>query len=262
MLKVNIHIMEEAPQEAEAVLKWLCKVVAKIRGADHHDTLHLQGQLADVLRDAGKDAEGSIVEKELIEVGQRLVKFPKPLDCFRAVMLLSSFLASRDHLIDKASVFMANTFVVYRQKLGPEHRLTRLTVQKLNEVVERQVNLAAEQLTDAAASDANDSGLYFRMAEDKFRQALSIRTLILPEADHTGIVRGLADALFGQGKVHEAQIVLKEGNATKVTSLDAMPTAYLKFLNMRVQKYMDKRKVGGEGSGGEEEPCDELADEA
>jgi hypothetical protein len=37
-----------------------------------------------------------------------------------------------------------------------------------------------------------------------FQQALTISKLVQPDADHAGVGQGLADALFGQGKVRGA----------------------------------------------------------
>jgi hypothetical protein len=48
-----------------------------------------------------------------------------------------------------------------------------------------------------------------QLAEKLYQSAWSLSKLVKPEDDHEAIARGLADAMFGQGKVQEATQVLK-----------------------------------------------------
>ena len=62
-----------------------------------------------------------------------------------------------------------------------------------------------------------------------FKQALAVGKLVSPDSDHTAVADGLAEAQFGQGKVHEAQKTLKSCGMMQNSA--AMPTSYLRWLN-------------------------------
>ncbi len=61
-----------------------------------------------------------------------------------------------------------------------------------------------------------------------------------PEADHKPLAQGLADALFGQGKVQEAKTIMRAAGLSRKGMKQNMPASYLRWLNTRVAKYMDK----------------------
>ncbi len=48
-----------------------------------------------------------------------------------------------------------------------------------------------------------------QVAEVLFKQSWSMSRLVRPEDDHKDIAQGLADALFGQGKIQEAKNVMR-----------------------------------------------------
>ncbi len=70
-------------------------------------------------------------------------------------------------------------------------------------------------------------------------QALAIGKLVTPEEDQTQVCQGLADAQFGQGKVHEGQRTLRAAGLLSANCKD-VPTSYLRFINNRVQKNAEK----------------------
>jgi hypothetical protein len=80
----------------------------------------------------------------------------------------------------------------------------------------------------------------WQMAEILFKQCWSFAKLVHPEADHKDLAQGLADTLFGQGKSQEAMTVLKSAGLAKRSMSENMPASYLRWLNKRVEKYMDK----------------------
>ncbi len=59
-------------------------------------------------------------------------------------------------------------------------------------------------------------------------QAYSISKLVSPTSDHKPLAQGLADALFGQGKVQEAKTVLRAAGLTKKGMKQSVPTSYLR----------------------------------
>jgi hypothetical protein len=77
-------------------------------------------------------------------------------------------------------------------------------------------------------------------AEVLYKQAWSVAKLIHPGESHKEVAEGLADALFGQGKAMEGKTVLKAAGLVKKGMSDNMPASYLRWLNKRVAKYMDK----------------------
>lgn len=61
-------------------------------------------------------------------------------------------------------------------------------------------------------------------------QAYSISKLVSPEADHKPLAQGLADALFGQGKVQEAKTIMRAAGLQRkgmkqVSNFEATPHA-------------------------------------
>ena len=52
---------------------------------------------------------------------------------------------------------------------------------------------------------------------------------------------GLADSLFGQGKVTEAKNVMRQAGLVKKGMKGSVPTSYLRWLNKRVANYLDKK---------------------
>jgi hypothetical protein len=77
-------------------------------------------------------------------------------------------------------------------------------------------------------------------AETLLKRCWSIAKLIHSDANYKGIAESLADALFGQGKAQEGKAVLKAAGLVKKGMSDNMPASYLRWLNKRVAKYMDK----------------------
>ena len=66
-----------------------------------------------------------------------------------------------------------------------------------------------------------------------YKQALAIGKLVCPNQDQSGVAEGLADAQFGQGKIHEAQKTLKHNGLLKGSANDGLPTSFLRFINSR-----------------------------
>jgi hypothetical protein len=59
-------------------------------------------------------------------------------------------------------------------------------------------------------------------------QAYSISKLVSPEADHKSLAQGLADALFGQGKVQEAKTIMRAAGLSRKGMKQNMPASYLR----------------------------------
>lgn len=81
----------------------------------------------------------------------------------------------------------------------------------------------------------------FAYAETMFKQAWNMSKLAKPDGDHTKNAEGLADALFGQGKVTEAKNVMRQAGLVKKGMKGSVPTSYLRWLNKRVANYLDKK---------------------
>ena len=70
-----------------------------------------------------------------------------------------------------------------------------------------------------------------------FLDLASISILFLSQV----IAEGLADALFGQGKVQEAKTVMRAAGLVKKGMQQNMPASYVRWLNKRVAKFLDKK---------------------
>jgi hypothetical protein len=54
-----------------------------------------------------------------MQVGRQLLRYTK-IDKFRSLAFITSFLARRDHLLDKAAMFLAKAYIVFKEKLVSE----------------------------------------------------------------------------------------------------------------------------------------------
>ncbi len=120
---------------------------------------------------------------------------------------------------------------------GGEHELTGTTKSQLTEIIDKVKWIGNNALEQAQIFN---SGTQFGVAEVMFKQAYSISKLINPDADHKPLAQGLADALFGQGKVQEAKTIMRAAGLVRKGMKQNMPAAYLRWLNQRVAKYMDQ----------------------
>eukprot|EP00798_Chlamydomonas_sp_ICE-L_P004017 gene4017-14096_t len=152
-----------------------------------------------------------MIRCKMINIGMNLVQLARSIDKMRSLSVISSYLSNREHLLTKASVLTAKVFVIYRAKLGPEHRLTKVTRGLLTGIIDR--------------------------VRSCFRQAFTVGKLVNPDDDHTRFGQGLADALFGQNKAHEAQQALRAAGLMKG---GAVPTSYLRFMNTRAMQHIQK----------------------
>ncbi|KAG1674116.1 hypothetical protein FOA52_015745 [Chlamydomonas sp. UWO 241] len=227
-LQAKVLLRIEWAGEAEALLIAALQRMAATYGPDHPETLKAMGQLSDVHRELGHAAEAAAVEKAIVETGKTLLdKASSLMDRVRSMSVLCSILASRDHLIDKASLLLARVLVVYRERLGTDHKLTKLTIDQLMDLVDRAKNLGMRALQLGHDGDMSA----YRTAEIMFKQTLTIQKLVMPgvTGELAGPAQNLADAQFGLGKIHEAQRTLQQaGLANGGTS-----TAYLRYANKK-----------------------------
>ncbi|GAX84105.1 hypothetical protein CEUSTIGMA_g11528.t1 [Chlamydomonas eustigma] len=205
-------------------------------GLQHVESLKTLGYLADLLRLDGKLEEAEEAEKLLGDAGKSLLKCTR-IDKFQSLQYVSAFLSTREHLLDKAAPFLAKAFVTFKEKLGSESEMTVSTVKRLEDVITRESALAAGELETAQLYNLPEK---YQAAQVLYKQAWSLAKLIHPEESHKEVAEGLADALFGQGKAMEAKTVLKAAGLVKKGMSDNMPASYLRWLNKRVAKYMDK----------------------
>ncbi|GAX77087.1 hypothetical protein CEUSTIGMA_g4533.t1 [Chlamydomonas eustigma] len=229
LLLVNILVAMERLLEAEQKLEVVTKKMVKILGADHPKTLAALGQLADLHRELDHHHQASKVESQILEAGENLVSHNKVMDRVRNVSAICALLATRDRLLEKASLLMAKVLLVYREKVGAEHKLTRLTKAQLIEIVEKEKVLGQRALALGRAGSTDD----FKTAEVMFKQAFAVGKMINPNSDHTQVIEGLIEAQFAQGKVHEAQKTLRSSG---LELGDAIATSYLRWLNKDQEK--------------------------
>ncbi len=64
----------------------------------------------------------SQLERKIISVGRQLLSYTK-IDRFHSVSFVTSYLADRDHLLDKAAMFLAKAYIVFREKLASRRQL-------------------------------------------------------------------------------------------------------------------------------------------
>jgi hypothetical protein len=61
----------------------------------------------------------------MLEVGKQILSHPKMMDRVRNMSILCTLLASRDHLLDKASLVLAKVLLVYRVSTCTRHTCKR-----------------------------------------------------------------------------------------------------------------------------------------
>ncbi|KAG1664774.1 hypothetical protein FOA52_013626 [Chlamydomonas sp. UWO 241] len=293
------HDSDAADLLEEIVDAWL-----EVYGIYHESTLESLGALADTKLGIGKEDEARAIEKRIVRAGlELLVKGEGTIgriDDHRPLRFVTDYICAREHLQEARDLFLAKSYVTYKERLDPSsvlvveykerldprsllvvelrldchfqhahgtrthaHIHTRVTHkerldpssllvvevrEKIAVVIAESSKLAGEQLEDAELYNRQET---FRMAEMEFRRAYTLSKLINTvnttsvEAMHEKMAMGLADALFGVGKVNEAKAVLKAAGLVKKSMRESIPTSYLRWMNKRVANYMDK--AGGAG---------------
>ncbi|KAJ9520083.1 hypothetical protein QJQ45_030009 [Haematococcus lacustris] len=227
---------ERRLKEAEVLLASIFKSRNRSYGGEHHATLASMGQLADLLRESRKEEDADEMERRIIQVGRQLLRYTK-IDKFRSLAYITAFLARRDHLLDKAAMFLAKAMVVFNEKLGAENELTVMTKGQLNEIIDKVKWIGTNALEQAQLFTDT---IQYGVAEVMFKQAYSISRLVSPESDHKLLAQSLVDALLGQGKVQEAKGIMRSAGLSRKGMKQNMPASYLRWLNTRVAKYMDQ----------------------
>jgi len=233
-------VRERKFREAEVLMANIYRMRAKSYGEEHHGCLTSMGALSDLLRDMRREDDADEMERRIITVGRNLLRYTK-IDKFRSLAWITTFLSRRDHLLDKAAMFLAKAYIVFKEKLGSEHELTVMTKAQLAEIIDKVKWIGSNALEQAQIFN---SSTQFGVAEVMYKQAYSISKLVSPETDHKPLAQGLADALFGQGKVQEAKTIMRAAGLSRKGMKQNMPASYLRWLNTRVAKYMDKANAG------------------
>ncbi|GAX85965.1 hypothetical protein CEUSTIGMA_g13381.t1 [Chlamydomonas eustigma] len=228
---------------AVTILTKAYDVSSGIYGMDSVYSLQALGLLADVHHSLGNSLEAVAAEKNLLSLGKAVLRRTR-IDNFQSLHCINAYFAERGHLLQEAASYLAKSYVTFKEKLGSDAELTLVACEKNMETLIRrgkaqgQLALERGQLHDLLEE--------LELAEQLYRQAWSFAKLVHPEGSHKVMAQGLSDALFGLGKSQEAMTVLKSAGLVKKDMSENMPTSYLRWLNKRVAKYIDK--AGGTDS--------------
>ncbi|GAX85969.1 hypothetical protein CEUSTIGMA_g13385.t1 [Chlamydomonas eustigma] len=246
-LTLELLAMEATALINEQQLNEAAQKLANIRdlrlatyGREHHETLKTVGALVDLYCQLQRNEEAEEGEALLLETGKLLLRRNR-IDKFLSLQFVAMYLAGREDLIEKAAPYLAKAYVTFKEKLGLEADMTVSTKKKLENIVDRERVMAFDLLEEGQLYQRQEA---LEMAEMMFKQCWSFAKLVHPEADHKDLAQGLSDALFSQGKSQEAMTVLRSAGLAKKGMSENMPASYLRWLNKRVEKYMDKGSAG------------------
>eukprot|EP00200_Dunaliella_tertiolecta_P018747 CAMPEP_0202399706 /NCGR_PEP_ID=MMETSP1128-20130828/2199_1 /ASSEMBLY_ACC=CAM_ASM_000463 /TAXON_ID=3047 /ORGANISM="Dunaliella tertiolecta, Strain CCMP1320" /LENGTH=919 /DNA_ID=CAMNT_0049003089 /DNA_START=134 /DNA_END=2893 /DNA_ORIENTATION=+ len=240
-LQAEIMIREKRFTEAEDVLQDVFKRRVHAYGQEHHTTLASMGHLSDLYRLVNKKAQSDEMDRLILQIGRVLLKASK-IDKFQSLAYITTFLSKREHLRDKAAMFLAKAFTVFKHKLTNDHELVLMTRNQLSEIITKVKRIGADASDHA---QRHDNANQYAVAEVMYKQAYSISKLVQPEDDHKPLAQSLADALFGQGKLQEGKTIMRVAGLTRKGMSQNMPASYLRWMNTRVAKYMDSKANTG-----------------
>ncbi|KAF5840386.1 hypothetical protein DUNSADRAFT_16935 [Dunaliella salina] len=240
-LQAEVMIRERHFAEAQDVLEDVYKRRVRAYGQEHHTTLASMGHLSDLYRLVHKKAQGDEMDRHILQIGRVLLKATK-IDKFQSLAYITTFLSKREHLLDKAAMFLAKAFTVFKHKLTNDHELVLMTRHQLYEIITKVKRIGADALDHA---QRHDNANQYAVAEVMYKQAYSISKLVQPEDDHKPLAQSLADALFGQGKLQEGKTIMRVAGLTRKGMSQNMPASYLRWMNTRVAKYMDSKANTG-----------------
>ncbi|KAG1671143.1 hypothetical protein FOA52_005397 [Chlamydomonas sp. UWO 241] len=241
-------------KQAEEVLQEVYEARLGVQGPEHHSSLEALGSLADVQRRIGgerRDEAADVNEKAMLETGKTMLRHQR-IDRLRSLEYISQYFSARDYLMVKAAHFLTKALLAFKERLPSDSDMIASTRVRLEHCVCVQTAAALEALE---IGELRRDAQSMRVAEVSFRVAWSLSKLIVrSDEQQRAVAQGLADALFGQGKVQEAQAVMRQAGLADKGMKMSVPASYLRWLNQRVVKYMDARKeVEGEEGGGEGE---------
>ncbi|GAX84339.1 hypothetical protein CEUSTIGMA_g11761.t1 [Chlamydomonas eustigma] len=234
--RIMALINEQQLNEAAQKLANIRDLRLATYGREHHETLKTVGALVDLYCQLQRNEEAEEGEALLLETGKLLLRRNR-IDKFLSLQFVAMYLAGREDLIEKAAPYLAKAYVTFKEKLGLEADMTVSTKKKLENIVDRERVMAFDLLEEGQLYQRLEA---LEMAEMMFKQCWSFAKLVHPEADHKDLAQGLSDALFSQGKSQEAMTVLRSAGLAKKGMSENMPASYLRWLNKRVEKYMDK----------------------
>jgi len=253
------------PQEAVPLVEEVAGGYLRTHGQEHHTYLKEMARLSDVHRTMGNSSAAADVEKKILGIAGPVLAHPR-LTNTRSLLLLSSFLLEREHLLNRAGQLLPKAYLACQEKLGAEHEQTQAIHQTLKHLAITTARAANTRLNAHIESQSESSphghtGSHFhgssgasrseeqvedgiiQQAEVLFRHSFFIHKLIDPLTPPLAVAQGLASALTAQHKYSEAQAVLASVGLARKNTKEAIPPSYLRWLNVRVANYLDMRNT-------------------